>query len=44
MTQRDLFDALGRLPESYRLEALEQPETDAADEINILFTQDMLQP
>ena len=43
MTQRDLFDALGRLPESYRLEALEQPETDAADEINTLFTQDMRQ-
>lgn len=43
MTRRDLFDAVGRLPESYRLEALESSEPDAAEQINALFSQDMRQ-
>ena len=41
MTQRDLFDSVGRLPESYRLEALEDHPQDAAGEINALFEQDV---
>ena len=40
MTHRDLFDAVGRLPESYRLEALED---DTAGEINALFEQEIRQ-
>ena len=43
MTQRELFDAFGRLPEAFRLEALENPEPDAADEIDVLFEQNLRQ-
>ena len=39
MKARDLFDAFGRLPESYRLEALDSPEQDASGEINALFAE-----
>ena len=39
MKARDLFDAFGRLPESYRLEALDLPEQDASGEINALFAE-----
>lgn len=39
MNARDLFDAFGRLPESCRLEALDAPAQDAAEEINALFAE-----
>lgn len=39
MTERELFDAIGRLPEQYRTEALapEQPRTEQKNEIDALF-------
>ncbi|MBR3447337.1 MAG: hypothetical protein IKH27_06010 [Oscillospiraceae bacterium] len=39
MTERELFDAIGRLPEHYRTEALalEQPCTEQKNEIDALF-------
>lgn len=42
MNERDLFDAFGRLPESYRLDALEhteQQEQNETSEINAIFTE-----
>ena len=44
MTQRDLFDAVGRLPESYRLEAMEDAAQDSAAEINALFEESTRHP